>query len=155
MPILRGHCGKGKPLTSVGLAPALPRPGAVGPSLELPPFPITKLTALLDTGADGTCITSAVARSHKLEHLGMRSVIGVGGGNYHATWGMFLGFYFNTSAEFEGEIHHSDNFFMIDEPLLAIEIPPNGEFDVIVGRDILLRYGFHLKRGGAWEMDLG
>jgi hypothetical protein len=117
-------------------------------------MPVTRLTALLDTGADGTCITSTVAHSHNLEPLGLRSVTGVGGGQYHRTWGMFLGFFFDQDADFEGDGYSAQSFFMIDEPLLAVEIPPLSEFDVIVGRDILLRYGFNLKRGGEWEMEL-
>lgn len=154
MPILRGHCGKGKPLTPVGLAPALPRPGGVTPALEIPQFPVTRLMALLDTGADGTCITSATARSHNLERLGLAPVVGIGGVEMRPTWGMFLCFYFDQEADFEGDQHQAKGLFMIDEPLVAVDIPLDGEFDVIVGRDILQKYGINFKPGGEWEMVL-
>lgn len=154
MPILKGHCGAGKPLTPIALAPIIPAPAEVAPIAQTPQFPVTRLTALLDTGADGTCITEAVARSHCLRNYGMRWVVGIGGGESRNTWGMHLGFYFETDADFEGDNHTASGLFVVADPVLAIEIPNKSDFDVIIGRDVLTQFGFHLKRGGAWEMDL-
>lgn len=154
MPILRGHCGTGKPLTSIALAPVLPAPTGVEPIAQPPQFPVTRLTALLDTGADGTCITEAVAKSHCLRNYGMRWVTGIGGGASRNTWGTHLGFYYETDADFEGDRHTASGLFVVEESVLAAEIPDKIDFDVIIGRDVLTQFGFHLKRGGEWEMDL-
>lgn len=154
MPILRGHCGSGKPLTAIGLAPVLPRPLGVTPVTQQFAFPVTRLVALLDTGADGTCITTRVAQSHNLRNYGMEWVVGIGGGGSCNTWGSHLGFYYSEDADFEGDGNTGNGLFVLDEPLLAVEIPDKGDFDVIIGRDVLTQFGFHLKRGGEWEMDL-
>ena len=154
MPILRGHCGKGKPLTPIGLAPVLPTPAGVEPILQPPKFPVTRLVALLDTGADGTCITTAVAKAHNLRNYGMQWVLGIGGGESRNTWGMHLGFYYDTDADFEGDRHTASGLFVLNDPVLAVEIPNKSDFDVIIGRDVLTLFGFYLKKGGEWEMDL-
>lgn len=155
MHILRGNCGQNKPIVDVGLAPVLPRPEVVTPQLLVPEFPVTPLRALLDTGADGTSISHSVARSHRLENLGLRPVVGVGGVQLHPTWAAFLCFFYQVSADFEGDGHVATGAFVVDEPLLAVEIPHNRWFDVIVGRDVLTKFDFFIRRGGDWELHLG
>lgn len=154
MRVLRGNCGRNKPLVEVGLAPVLPRPGSVEPILSAPEFQLTPLRALLDTGADGTSISHSVARSHNLLTLGLRRVVGVGGSQLHPTWGAYLCFFFENEADFEGDGHSAKGAFLLDEPLLAVEIPDNQWFDVIVGRDVLTQFDFSIKRGGDWELVL-
>lgn len=154
MPILSGQCGRDKPLVRVGLAPVLPKPGTVRPVPELHSFTVTDLVALLDTGADGTSITQSVARSHSLENRGKRSVVGAGGINIHNTWITFLAFIHDIDADFEGDQHQAQGLFIVSDALMAIEIPDNKWFDVIIGRDVLTRYDFHIRRGGYWELNL-
>ena len=129
-------------------------PSGVTPVAKQPSFPVTRLIALLDTGADGTCITSSVARSHSLRNYGMEWVVGIGGGEPRNSWGMHLGFYYENDADFEGDQHTASALFVVGDPLLAVEIPDKADFDVIIGRDVLTQFGFHLKKGGEWEMDL-
>jgi hypothetical protein len=75
-------------------------------------------------------------------------VIGVGGSNFHRTWAVYLGFFPQEASSFDdrGGIH------IMDEPLLAVEIPDNKWFDVIIGRDVLNLCDFSLKRGGDFEL---
>lgn len=153
MPILKGEFAKGKPIVNVGLAPVLPRPGQPTPVAEPSVFPITPLRALLDTGADGTSITASVARRHRLENRGLRPVVGVGGSAVFPTWITFLGFFFDQDADFEGDNHTSTGLFILPDPLLTVEISDNEWFDVIIGRDVLEKFEF-LVRKGKWELHL-
>jgi len=52
-----------------------------------------------------------------------------------------------------GDNHRSKNIFILPEPLLAVEIPDNRWFDVIIGRDVLNRFEFNMKRG-HWDFIL-
>lgn len=154
MPILSGECANEKPIANVGLAPVLPRPGEVRPVPEPSVFSFTPLKALLDTGADGTSITRRVARSHNLEHLGMRPVVGIGGPCHLNTWGTFVCFFFDQDADFEGDNHRATGAYILPDSLLAVEITDNDWFDVIIGRDVLTQFDFSIKRGGRWTLDL-
>lgn len=154
MPVLSGEFSQGKPLVRVGLAPVLPQPGGVRPVADPQGFSMTGLTALLDTGADGTSITQSVARSHRLENMGRRSVVGAGGLNIHNTWVTFLAFIYDSDADFEGDNHRAENLFILPDAFMAVEIPDNRWFDVIIGRDILARFDFNVRRGGSWELHL-
>jgi hypothetical protein len=86
--------------------------------------------------------------------MGKRSVIGVGGLNLHDTWATFLAFFYDVEADFEGDNHRAQGLFILPDPLLAVEIPDNKWFDVIVGRDVLTQFDFHIRKGGAWELRL-
>lgn len=134
--------------------PALPRAGEVSAVHHAPQFHVTRFRALLDTGADGTSICSHVARSQNLVQMGRRTVIGIGGPNKHFTWSAFLGFFFPQDADFEGDAAQSTGFFMVPDALLAVEIPDNQWFDVLIGRDILTQFDFTIKRGGIFELNL-
>jgi hypothetical protein len=154
MPIISGNCGSGKPIANIVIAPALPGHGPVEPSAGPSPFNVTSLRALLDTGADGTSISTEVARSHQLRSYGRRTVVGIGGPGKHLTWGVYVGFLFDSRVDFEGDGSSAQSVFMVPDPKLAVEIPSNSEFDVIIGRDILTMFDFTMKRGGNWSLDL-
>jgi hypothetical protein len=147
MPILTGECGKEKPLVAVGVLPALPRPVDMGMQHQTSGLQITQCRALLDTGADGTSISSILARSSGLRSYGKQSVIGVNGQNYHRTWGLYLAF-FVPNANGQPSPH------ILSNPLLAIEIPDNQWFEIIIGRDILQQCNFSLRRGGTFELEI-
>lgn len=100
--------------------------------------------ALLDTGADGTSVCKSVAMAAKLTPYGKMQVVGIGGQNYHRTWGLHLGFFADENAP----------PFVLDEPLLAVEIPDNNWFEVIIGRDILTKGTFIMRPGGEFELEL-
>ncbi len=86
--------------------------------------------------------------------MGVRPVAGVKGTYHHDTWATFIGFFFNEHADFEGDNHITESLFLLDEPLLAVEIADNAWFDVIIGRDVLTKFDFSIKRGGRWELVL-
>ena len=154
MPLLTGNCGKEKPIVSVGVMPALPVPTEVGAVSASPSLSVIQCRALLDTGADGTSICRMLAQSSQLRSYGKRPVIGINGQNYHRTWGLYLGF-FIPAAALQGSLSTTTPLFhILPEPLLAIEIPDNQWFEVIIGRDILQQCDFSLKRGGTFELDI-
>lgn len=154
MPVIRGTCANGKPILDIVLAPMINAAGVVESNPSMGSFHMTPLKALLDTGADGTSISSSIARSHHLTSLGRRDVIGISGPSRPRTWGIYVGFLFSSNSEFDGEQHTSQSIYAVPDPKIAVEIPPNQWFDVIIGRDILLMYDFYLKRGGEWELTL-
>jgi hypothetical protein len=139
MPRITGNCGKEKPIISVGVLPALPTPSTLSNVGEVSEFAVIQCRALIDTGADGTSLCTMLARSSGLKSYGKRAVIGINGQNYHRTWGLYLGFF-------------SPTLHILPEPLLAIEIPDNQWFEVIIGRDVLQLCDFTLKRGGDFEL---
>lgn len=127
---------------------ALPKNGPVAATAQAEPFNIIQCRALIDTGADGTSIVRSLARTSGFRSLGKRPVVGVGGSNFHRTWAVYLGF-------FPEEVQNLDQQGgprILDEPLLAVEIPDNQWFEVIIGRDVLNQCDFSLKRGGDFEL---
>lgn len=144
MPRIRGNAGSGKPIVRVALLPALPSVAPISSDAASSRLDMLECRALLDTGADGTSVCQSVARAARLRSFGKRSVVGIGGQNYHRTWGLYLGFLAGENA----------SPFVLAEPLLAVEIPDNGWFEVIVGRDILTKGTFIMRPGGEFEFDL-
>jgi len=69
-------------------------------------------------------------------------------------WGIFLGFFYETDADFEGDNHTAPGFFMHPDALLAVEIDDFEHFDVIVGRDVLQHYRFTSFKG-TFELEIG
>jgi hypothetical protein len=154
MPRLTGNCGREKPIVSVGVLPALPAPQEVDAVSGSNSLSVIQCRALLDTGADGTSICSMLARSSQLRSYGKRTVVGINGQNYHRTWGLYLGFFVPTMSQAPGLAIEATAFHIMPDPLLAIEIPDNQWFEVIIGRDILQLCDFTLRRGGAFELDI-
>lgn len=144
---ISGNCGSEKPIIRVGIMSALPNNSPVSAREQPEPFTIVQCRALIDTGADGTSIVRSLARTSGFRSLGKRSVIGVGGSNFHRTWAVYLGFFPDeTQSTQQGGLR------ILDEPLLAVEIPDNQWFEVIIGRDVLSQCDFSLKRGGDFEL---
>ena len=102
--------------------------------------------ALLDTGADGTSINREVAQAAGLVYRGKTLVTGIGGQNYHRSWATYIGFH--TSSQ------NPALPFVLDEPLLAIEMPPYPAFDVILGRDVLLKGDFTMLSNGDFSLKI-
>lgn len=145
---ISGNCGTEKPIIRVGIMSALPNNGPVSATIHAEPFNIVQCRALIDTGADGTSIVCSLARTSGFRSLGKRSVIGVGGSNFHRTWAVYLGFFPHEPPSFDDQ----GGIRILDEPLLAVEIPDNQWFDIIIGRDVLNQCDFSLKRGGDFEL---
>lgn len=146
MPIIRGNAKSGPPVVTVTLLPVLPRPqipnsdgiinGPVGVSYR----------ALLDTGADGTSVSRAVAEAAGLISRGKTLVTGIGGQNYHRSWATYVGFHIDPE--------NPTLPFVLDEPLLAVEMPQYHAFEVIIGRDILLKGDFLMLSNGDFSLTL-
>lgn len=144
MPLIRGNTGGGKPLIRVALIPTLSKPSevaAVGPGH---PLNMLECRALLDTGADGMSVCKSVAQAADLRYYGKMPVVGIGGQNYHRTWVSHVGFF----------TEEGSTPFVLAEPVLAVEIPDNSWFEVIIGRDILMKGTFIMRPSGEFEFDL-
>ena len=146
MPIIQGNATHGPPIIAVSIIPALPRPEIVGSGALARRASWITCRALLDTGADGTSVNRQVAEAAGLQSRGKTLVTGIGGQNYHRSWAAYLGFFTDPQ-----QIGYP---FIIDEPLLAIELPPYHAFEVIIGRDILMLGDFHLRSNGDFSLSL-
>ncbi|MGX7896158.1 aspartyl protease family protein [Tsuneonella sp. HG222] len=144
MPLIRGDAGGDKPIIRVALIPALARPSEVDAKSQINSLEMLECRALLDTGADGTSVSRSAAQAAKLRSYGKMPVVGIGGQNYHRTWGLYLGLFSGGNSP----------PFVISEPLLAVEIPDNNWFEVIIGRDILNKGTFIMRPGGTFEFEL-
>lgn len=146
MPIIRGNAKFGPPIVTVSIIPAIFKPGDLGMGSK--PHHTSGLTcrALLDTGADGTSVNRQVAEAAGLQSRGKTLVTGIGGQNYHRSWVTHLGFFIDSDR---------GGFpFVLDEPLLAIEMPPYHAFEVIIGRDVLLRGNFLMLSNGDFSLTI-
>jgi hypothetical protein len=130
----------------VSIIPVLPTGSSVGDmSYGSNPTGVT-CRALLDTGADGTSVNREVALAAGLQSRGKTLVTGIGGQNYHRSWITFLGFHTNRDQPALP--------FVLDDPLIAIEMPPYHAFEVIVGRDVLLLGDFILRSNGDFTLTI-
>jgi hypothetical protein len=144
---------EGKPIIEIAIADALPTPRSVGPSLDANPLPLRHYRALIDTGADITCLCDRVVREARLAPYGMIKMTGGNGPSIHRTFIVQIGVWCGELGEFEGDGQVTKTLFQLDG-LEAAEIRDNQWFDVIIGTDVLVRYDFHLKRGGEFTLTL-
>jgi hypothetical protein len=61
---------------------------------------------------------------------------------------VYLGFFPQTNVSDTD----ASGIHILDEPLLAVEIPDNQWFEVIIGRDVLTQCDFSMKRGGSFKL---
>ncbi|MEQ1494339.1 MAG: hypothetical protein ABL912_01075 [Novosphingobium sp.] len=155
MPLIRGDTGKGKPIVRVALISAMQSSEPISGSPSGSSLQTIECRALLDTGADGTSVCASVARVAGLRYLGKRPVVGIGGQNYHRTWATRIGFFLDEAAEEIGNpLSSHGNLFVLQEPVLAVQIPDNSWFEIIIGRDILCKGTFIMRPDGSFELDL-
>lgn len=146
MPIIRGNAAHGPPLVTVSIIPVLPMQGAPASGLSSTHARGVACRALLDTGADGTSVNRQVAEAAGLQPRGKTLITGIGGQNYHRSWATYLGFFPNQDQ--------SAFPFVLDDPFLAIEMPFYHAFEVIIGRDVLMKGDFTLRSNGDFELKL-
>ena len=155
MPLIRGDTGKGKPIVRVALIPGNVSSEPVTGFPNENSLQTLECRALLDTGADGTSVCASVARAAGLRYLGKRPVVGIGGQNYHRTWATRIGFFLDEEgADIGNPLSNHGNLFVLEEPVLAVQIPDNSRFEVIIGRDILCKGTFIMRPNGSFELDL-
>lgn len=136
MPIIKGNAKNGPPIVVVSIISAFS---------NLPSTAVT-CRALLDTGADGTSLNRSIADAAGLKSHGKVLVTGIGGQNYHRSWITRLGFY-------DG-LEPTGYPYVLEDPLIAIEMPPYHAFEVIIGRDVLMLGDFHLMSNGDFSLSL-
>ena len=155
MPLIRGDTGKGKPLVRVALIPSFSLSEPLSGSSAQLQIKTLECRALLDTGADGTSVCASVAKAAGLRFLGKLPVVGIGGQNYHRTWATRIGFFVDQlEHEIGNQLSGHGNLFVLQEPVLAVQIPDNAWFEVIIGRDILGKGTFTMRPNGQFELDL-
>lgn len=143
---ITGNAKDGPPIIRVALVPVLPTPQTLSPSSDPLQFTSVDCRALLDTGADGTSVSRPAAEAANLIRRSKVLATGIGGQNYVRSWTTYLGVY--------GENPPTSMPFIFDEPLLAVEMRPYSTFEVIIGRDLLLKGTFTLRPNGDFEWAL-
>lgn len=146
MPRITGNAKAGQPIIRVCLIPALPAPQLLSPASSALLFTGLDCRALLDTGADGTSVNRQAAEAAGLTRRSKVLATGIGGQDYYRSWTTYLGLHDDDSA--------SGLPFVLDEPLLAIEMKAYPAFEVIIGRDLLMKGTFILRPNGDFEWEL-
>lgn len=146
MPIIRGNAKNGPPIVTVSIIPSLQTLCWAGTNPDALSTTGVTCRALLDTGADGTSVNRRVAEAAGLQSRGKVFVTGIGGQNYHRSWITFLGFFVDPET--------NTLPFVLEDPMLAIEMPSYHAFEVIIGRDILTMGEFMLRSNGDFSLTL-
>ena len=149
MPQVTGTLIEGKPIVSITLADALPKPPEVDPFSTFTNFNIRPYRALLDTGADITCICDHVVDECGLRPYGFERMVGGLGPSLHQTYIVRVGILCGE----EDNLSENRSLFQL-EPLVAAQIRDNRWFDLIIGTDVLANHEFSLTRGGRFRLDL-
>lgn len=155
MPQITGSLLDGKPLVSVALAAAVPRPEAVSPLTNNAPFSIREYRALLDTGADITCLCDHVIRECELMPFGLINMISGNGNNRHMLHIIHLGIWCEDREDFDGEVEIKRTLYQLPDALQAAAIRDNAWFDVIIGTDVICEHQLTLMKGGLFNFTLG
>jgi hypothetical protein len=147
-----GRLSDGKPIIDVVVVESIvsqPESDSAYTNLALPVRPYR---ALIDTGATISCVCKHVVKSMNLRPYGRIPMIGSTGQSFHKTYIVTLGLMYG----WEGQADYAPNptsFYQIDPGEVA-EIENNAWFDLIIGTDILTRFTFTLRKGGAFSLDL-
>ena len=149
-----GRLLEGKPIIEIAIADAIPIPLAVSATPAPLPFPLRPYRALLDTGADITCLCDHVVKDAKLRSYGMTQMRGGNGVSIHITYIIQMGIWCAEPSDFEGDDGETRTLFQLPDPYEAPAIRDNSWFDVIIGTDILVKYDFHLRKGGEFTLTL-
>jgi predicted aspartyl protease len=107
--------------------------------------------ALVDTGATSTCITQRVASEVGLLPVGKVPIMGVSGQSYHNNYLFHVGFTISL------ENPENTNELQVEAHISAAQIQgaelviPGGEFDVLLGMDILSTGSLAMEGGGTFS----
>ncbi len=125
------------------------------------PMDIKPYKALVDTGAMGTCITKRVADELGLPSAGMRLVNGVSGASVHQFYTFHVGFVMTVPDTGFSEIDSPktkkppQDFADTHINKLVIRgaelIMPDGDFDVLLGMDILSTGSLAIEGNGTFS----
>ena len=145
---ITGNVINGQGITRVGIQKFLPRIPGVQPVSQPVAFPVAGgYRALIDTGAQLTAITHKAIAETGLQRIGRRDIIGVNGPDSHAVYCFHIGF------ECEGA--SGPTYFQWEEPQIAVDLPDNGIFDVIIGMNILGQGDLRFSRDGTFSFEFG
>lgn len=139
-------------IIDVGLLPFLPESQPVQSTSEPISLNVEASRALIDTGAQLTCITKTAILKHGLNQIGVKEIAGVGGQNLHRVVLFHLGVNCESANQFDEQ--GQKNLFIFPEPQLAVEIPDNSEFDVIIGMNILGRCQWSYEKSSGFILNL-
>jgi len=142
----------GQGIIRVGLQKFLP----YIPGVERIPTPVTfpvagGYRALIDTGAQMTCITNRAILENGLQCVGRQQIVGVNGPDSHGVYCFHIGF----ECEATDRFSTARTYYQWEEPQIAVDLPDNGMFDVIIGMNILGRGDLRFSRDGTFSFEFG
>lgn len=139
---------------------SIPYNPSVGPQLQLAVFPpgynppqapagpnptnVSLYTALVDTGASCTCVSAKVISDIGLMPSGKIPVGGVHGSQAANQYQFIAALIFGQMQAPNGAVLANMHAYTV----LGVEFVPNGNFDVLLGRDILCRGVFTMSWDG-------
>lgn len=114
-------------------------PVLVAPPLSEPSFQIIEGRALIDTGATSSLITTNIAEKLQLPRRGKQPLVSARSTELVNRYAFRLGFVLAGGP------------YMIDADLVGSEFRDHGNFNVIIGMDVLGQGDFSLRRNGTFS----
>lgn len=99
------------------------------------PYNLPVFRALIDTGSQATCISREVAAQIGLKPVGKIPIRGVAGVSYHNNYLFLVGFPIGAAQSTGGD--STMNLHISTQPVEGIEMTVGGDFDVLLGMDII------------------
>lgn len=133
-------------IIDVAVQPAQVIVPGVEPTPWVPTSQVSTLRGLVDTGATGTCITRSAAAAIGLRSRGKARVGGVSSTEYHDRFRFVLGALYDDEGE--------RGYFWFDE-VNGTHFRDNGDFDVLIGMDVISQGDLSVMRDGSFSWVLG
>lgn len=133
-------------IVDVAVQPAQIIVPGVTPTPWVPSSTVSTLRGLIDTGAGGTCITRSAARAMGLRPRGKKGVGGVSSIEVHNRYRFVLGALYEDRGE--------RGYFWFDE-VNGVDFRDNGDFDVLIGMDVIGQGDLTIRRDGRFTWVLG
>lgn len=133
------------------MQPALTAIYGVTPDASPVIVQIRHFRGLIDTGAQRTCITRAAARDLGLKPRGRIPIGNVSNIEMHTLYSFALGFWVRLSDR--DPLTQTTTYYGL-EPISGPDFKDNGDFDVLVGMDVIIQGDLSIRRDGTFEFAL-
>ncbi|SEM88968.1 Aspartyl protease [Sphingomonas gellani] len=128
-------------IIDVALQPAPVVVHGVQPHTVVPTSQVSALRGLIDTGATKTCISRSAAKQIGLRPRGKLNLGGVSSIEQHNRYRFVLGALYDDKG--------ARGYYMFDE-VSGVDFRDNGDFDVLIGMDVIAQGDLTLTRAGTF-----
>lgn len=148
MPSLTGELDNGRIILNVGIQSTAIEVSGVSAQATAPIIPLHPYRALIDTGAQRTCITRSAAKRLGLTPRGKVRIGNVSTIESHTAYTFAVGFWYEING---GETMNTSPAYYGFSPIMGVDFKDNGDFDVLIGMDIISQGDLFIWRNGKFE----